>query len=38
MDAPHWSPNGDVIAFGSSLNGECPPCLGHTVILDPDYG
>jgi Tol biopolymer transport system component len=38
MDAQHWSPNGDVIAFGSSLNGECPPCLGHTVILNPDTG
>jgi dipeptidyl aminopeptidase/acylaminoacyl peptidase len=38
MDAPHWSPNGDVIAFSSSLNGACPPCLGHTVILDSDTG
>ena len=31
VEAPHWSPNGDLIAFNAC-------CRGHTVILNPDTG
>jgi Tol biopolymer transport system component len=38
-DAPHWSPDGSLVAVNSGLGIPCPPtCTGNTVIVNPDTG
>jgi Tol biopolymer transport system component len=36
--APHWSPDGSLLAFLTPDDNPCPPCAASTVILNPDTG